>query len=149
MLWIILIVLIFVGACTINFTELKLFGKIVTFMFGITFAFCLLIYLIVALTSRIDEANNKKQQQEEYWKKVKQTPLIQWACNSDGYKLHLAERPQYVYQCSTGKLIAHSLTGLGEEPYWCESSHKQVNHWKFCEHKANLSNSKYNNLLGK
>ena len=67
---------------------------------------------------------------------------------SDGYQLYLAERPRYVYQCSTGKLIAHTLTGLGQEPYWCENPHKQVNHWKFCKPNTVIKNSNYEHLLG-
>ena len=139
MLWIILIVLIIVGACTNNYTPLKVFGKIVAWFFGIILA----ILLAAIIIPKILDTNNKKEQ-EAYWEKVKQTPLIQWACDSDGYQLYLGERPEYVYQCSTGKLIADlSLNG-----YTCYPSYKTVNHWKYCEHKANLSNSKYNNLLG-
>ena len=139
MLWIILIVLIIVGACTNNYTPLKVFGKIVAWFFGIILA----ILLAAIIIPKILDTNNKKEQ-EAYLEKVKQTPLIQWACDSDGYQLYLGERPEYVYQCSTGKLIADlSLNG-----YTCYPSYKTVNHWKFCEHKANISNSKYNNLLG-
>lgn len=139
MLWIILIVLIIIGACTNNFTPLKVFGKIVVWFFGIILLLCLATIII----PKILAANDKKEQ-NAYWERIKQTPLIQWACDADGYQLYLGERPEYVYQCSTGKLIADlSLSG-----YTCYPSYKTVNHWKFCEHKANLSNSKYNNLLG-
>lgn len=139
MLWTILIVLIIVGACTNNYTPLKVFGKIMAWFFGIILVLCLVSIII----PKILDANNKKEQ-EAYLEKVKQTPLIQWACDSDGYQLYLGERPEYVYQCSTGKLTADlSLNG-----YTCYPSYKTVNHWKYCEHKANLSNSKYNNLLG-
>lgn len=147
MLWIILIVLIIVGVCTNNFTPLKVFGKIMAWFFGIILAISLIAALIVPLLfgalAESAHENNKKEQ-EAYWERVKQTPLIQWACDADGYQLYLGERPEYVYQCSTGKLIADlSLGG-----YTCYPSYKTVNHWKFCEHKANLNNSKYNNLLG-
>lgn len=146
MLWIILIVLIIVGACTNNFTPLKVFGKIVAWFFGIMLAICLIVPLIGAIIIKISDANNKKEQ-DAYWESVYKTPLIQWACDSYGRQLHLGERPNYVYQCSTGKLIAENL--IGDSYYTCQQkSYKRVNHWKFCEHKANLSNSKYNNLLG-
>ena len=143
MLWIILIVLIVVGVCTNNFTPLKVFGKIMTWFFGIILVICLIAALIAVIVPKIEYENNKKEQ-EAYWEKVKQTPLIQWACDADGYQLYLGERPEYVYQCSTGKLIAHR----SYDGYTCEHPYKTVNHWKFCEHKADLSNSKYNNLLG-
>ena len=139
MLWTILIVLIIVGACTNNYTPLKVFGKIMAWFFVIILVLCLVSIII----PKILDANNKKEQ-EAYLEKVKQTPLIQWACDSDGYQLYLGERPEYVYQCSTGKLIAYS----SYDGYTCKQSYKTVNHWKFCEHKANISNSKYNNLLG-
>jgi amino acid transporter len=139
MLWIILIVLIIVGVCTNNYTPLKVFGKIMAWFFGIILAICLIVTFIAAIIT----LNNKKEQ-EAYWERVKQTPLVQWACDSDGYQLYLGERPEYVYQCSTGKLIAYASF----DGYTCKQSYKTVNHWKFCEHKANLSNSKYNNLLG-
>lgn len=147
MLWIILITLIVAGFITNNFTPLKVFGKIMMWFFGIMLGLCLVIVLGAAIIARFDEADNKKQQ-EAYWEHVKQTPLIQWACDSDGYQLYLAERPRYVYQCSTGKLIAYTLTGLGQEPYWCENPHKQVNHWKFCKPKPVIKNSNYEHLLG-
>lgn len=139
MLWTILIVLIIVGACTNNYTPLKVFGKIMAWFFGIILVLCLVSIII----PKILDANNKKES-ESYWEKVKQTPLIQWACDSDGYQLYLGEHPEYVYQCSTGKLIAYS----SYDGYTCKQSYKIVNHWKFCEHKVNISNSKYNNLLG-
>lgn len=139
MLWTILIVLIIVGACTNNYTPLKVFGKIMAWFFGIILVLCLVSIII----PKILDANNKKES-EAYLEKVKQTPLIQWACDSDGYQLYLGEHPEYVYQCSTGKLIAD----LSYNGYICHPSYKKVNHWKFCEHKANISNSKYNNLLG-
>ena len=143
MLWIILIVLIIVGACTNNFTPLKVFGKIMAWFFGIILVICLIAALIAVIVPKIEYENNKKEQ-EAYWEKVKQTPLIQWACDADGYQLYLGERPAYVYQCSTGKLIAY----MSYSGYTCTQSYKTVNHWKFCEHKADLNNSKYNNLLG-
>ena len=143
MLWIILIILIIIGVCTNNFTPLKVFGKIMTWFFGIILAICLIVVLIAVIVPKIEYENNKKEQ-EAYWEKVKQTPLIQWACDADGYQLYLGERPEYVYQCSTGKLIAYR----SYDGYTCKHPYKTVNHWKFCEHKANLSNSKYNNLLG-
>ena len=93
MLWIILIVLIVGGLCTNNFTPLKVFGKIVAWFFGIILAICLAAIIIL----KILDANNKKEQ-EAYWEKVKQTPLIQWACDSDGYQLYLGERPEYIKQ---------------------------------------------------
>ena len=144
MLWIILICLIIVGVITNNFTPLKVFGKIVAWFFGIVLALCLILLLIAAIATRIDEADKKKEQ-EAYWEKVKQTPLIQWACDSDGYQLYLAERPEYVYQCSTGKLIA----SLHSDGYKCEHPYKTVNHWKYCEHTNQAKNSKYNHLLKK
>lgn len=151
MLWIVLIVLIIAGVITNNYTPLKVFGKIVAWFFGIILAIHLIIPLIIALIGLLFEIldknahlNNKKEQEEAYLEQVKQTPLIQWACDIDGYQLYLGERPEYVYQCSTGKLIADKSSG----GYTCKPSYKQVNHWKFCEHKANLNNSKYNNLLG-
>lgn len=145
MLWIILIVLIIVGVCTNNFTPLKVFGKIMAWFFGIILAICLMITLIATIGPKIEYENNKKEQ-EAYWEKVKQTPLIQWACDSYGRQLHLGERPTYVYQCSTGELIAENLIGNG---YSCQQKpYKRVNHWKFCNHKVNLNNSKYSNLLG-
>jgi len=143
MLWIILIVLIIVGVCTNNFTPLKVFGKIVAWFFGIVLALFLIVFLILTIVEKSNDAENKKQQ-EAYWEQVKKTPLVQWACDANGYRLYLGERPEYVYQCSTGKLIAH----LSVDGYNCYPSYKTVNHWKFCEHKANLRNSKYNNLLG-
>lgn len=106
--------------------------------FGILFV----LSLIVVLIARINIADEKKQE-EAYWEKVKQTPLIQWACDSDGYQLYLGERPEYVYQCSTGKLIA----SLSYDGYRCEQSFKKVNHWKYCEHTNQAKNSKYNHLL--
>ena len=140
MLWIILIVLIIAGVCTNNFTPLKVFGKIMAWVFGIILALCLIACLIVQ-----NAHENNKKEQEAYWERVKQTPLIQWACDSDGYQLYLGEHPAYVYQCSTGKLIAYR----SYDGYTCEQSYKTVNHWKFCEHKTKLNNSKYSNLLGK
>lgn len=139
MLWIILIVLIIAGVCTNNFTPLKVFGKIMAWFFGIILAICLIAVVIIP---KIEYENTKKEQ-KAYWERVKQTPLIQWACDEDGYQLYLGERPAYVYQCSTGKLIAYMSYG----GYTCTQSDKTVNHWKFCEHKADLNNSKYNNLL--
>lgn len=139
MLWIILIILIIIGVCTNNFTPLKVFGKIMAWFFGIILLLCLAAIII----PKILAANDKKEQ-DAYWEKVKQTPLIQWACDVDGYQLYLGERPAYVYQCSTGKLIAY----MSHDGYICKHSYKTVNHWKFCEHKANLNNSKYSNLLG-
>ena len=138
MLWIILIILIIAGVITNNYTPLKVFGKIMAWFFGIL----LVLFLIAAIAIRIKDADNKKQQ-EAYWEKVKQTPLIQWACDSDGYQLYLGERPEYVYQCSTGKLIA----SLSYDGYRCEKSFKKVNHWKYCEHTNQAKNSKYNHLL--
>lgn len=138
MLWIILIILIIAGVITNNYTPLKVFGKIMAWFFGIL----LVLFLLAAIAIRIKEADNKKQQ-EAYWEKVKQTPLIQWACDSDGYQLYLGERPEYVYQCSTGKLIA----SLSYDGYRCEQSFKKVNHWKYCEHTNQAKNSKYNHLL--
>jgi hypothetical protein len=138
MLWIILIILIIAGVITNNFTPLKVFGKIMVWFFGILFV----LSLIVVLIARINIADEKKQE-EAYWEKVKQTPLIQWACDSDGYQLHLGERPEYVYQCSTGKLIA----SLSYDGYRCKPSYKTVNHWKYCEHTNQAKNSKYNHLL--
>jgi len=138
MLWIILIILIIAGIITNNFTPLKVFGKIMVWFFGILFV----LSLIVVLIARINIADEKKQE-EAYWEKVKQTPLIQWACDSDGYQLHLGERPEYVYQCSTGKLIA----SLSYDGYRCKPSYKTVNHWKYCEHTNQAKNSKYNHLL--
>ncbi len=143
MLWIILIVLIIVGACINNFTPLKVFGKIVAWFFGIMLVICLIAALIAVIVPKIEYENNKKEQ-DAYWERVKQTPLIQWACDADGYQLYLGERPEYVYQCSTGKLIAT----LHHDGYMCKPSYKTVNHWKFCEHEVDLSNSKYTNLLG-
>lgn len=140
MLWIILITLIIVGVITNNFTPLKVFGKIVAWFFGIILVICFILPLIFGVLA---ESKNKKEQ-EAYWDQVKKTPLVQWACDADGYQLYLGERPEYVYQCSTGKLIAE----LSFDGYACKHSYKKVNHWKFCEHKANLRNSKYNNLLG-
>ena len=139
MLWIILIVLIVVGICTNNFTPLKVFGKIMAWFFGIILAICLIAVLIAVIVPKIEYKNNKKEQ-EAYW----ETPLIQWACDSYGRQLHLGERPEYVYQCSTGKLIAYR----SYDGYRCEQPYERVNHWKFCKHKANLNNSKYSNLLG-
>ena len=138
MLWTILICLIIVGVITNNFTPLKVFGKIMAWFFGILFVLCLIVVLII----RINIADEKKQE-EAYWEKVKQTPLIQWACDSDGYQLYLGERPKYVYQCSTGKLIA----SLSYDGYTCKPSYKTVNHWKHCEHTNQAKNSKYNYLL--
>ena len=138
MLWIILIILIIAGVITNNYTPLKVFGKIMAWFFGIL----LVLFLIAAIAIRIKDADNKKQQ-EAYWEKVKQTPLIQWACDSDGYQLYLGERPEYVYQCSTGKLIA----SLSYDGYRCKPSYKTVNHWKYCEHTNQAKNSKYNHLL--
>ena len=138
MLWIILICLIIAGIVTNNFTPLKVFGKIVAWFFGILLA----LYLIVILIAVIADADKKKQE-EAYWEKVKQTPLIQWACDADGYQLYLGERPEYVYQCSTGKLIAT----LHFNGYTCQPSYKTVNHWKHCEHTNQAKKSKYNHLL--
>ena len=138
MLWIILIILIIAGVITNNFTPLKVFGKIMAWFFGILFV----LSLIVVLIARINIADEKKQE-EAYWEKVKQTPLIQWACDSDGDQVHLGERPEYVYQCSTGKLIA----SLSYDGYRCKPSYKTVNHWKYCEHTNQAKNSKYNHLL--
>lgn len=142
MLWIILISLVIVGVITNNFTPLKVFGKIVAWFFGILLAIYLIVILIAVIATRVEDANNKKEQ-EAYWEKVKQTPLIQWACDADGYQLYLGERPEYVYQCSTGKLIAT----LYHDGYMCKPSYKTVNHWKHCEHTNQAKNSKYNHLL--
>ena len=146
MLWIILIVLIVVGVCTNNFTPLKVFGKIMAWFFGIIFVICLIAMVIIP---KIEYENNKKEQ-KTYWEKVEQTPLIQWACNSYGRQLHSGEWPKYVYQCSTGELIAVNLFADSHDSYYsCQQKpYKRVNHWKFCKHKVNLSNSKYINLLG-
>ena len=138
MLWIILITLIIVGVITNNFTPLKVFGKIMAWFFGILLVICLIFIIVL----RINAANEEKEQ-EAYWEQVKQTPLIQWACDADGYQLYLGERPEYVYQCSTGKLIAT----LHHDGYMCKPSYKTVNHWKHCEHKKKKKNSKYNHLL--
>ena len=138
MLWIILITLIIVGVITNNFTPLKVFGKIMAWFFGILLVICLIFIIVL----RINAANEEKEQ-EAYWEQVKQTPLIQWACDADGYQLYLGERPEYVYQCSTGKLIAT----LHHDGYMCEPSYKTVNHWKYCEHTNQAKNSKYNHLL--
>ena len=149
MLWIILIVLIIVGVCINNFTPLKVFGKIIAWFFGIILAISLMSLLIVSLIagkSPFEYKNNKKEQ-NSYLEHIMKTPLVQWACDSYGRQLHLGERPIYVYQCSTGELIAQNL--IGASYYSCQQKpYKRVNHWKFCKHKANLSNSKYNNLLG-
>ena len=139
MLWTILIVLIIVGAYTNNYTPLKVFGKIMAWFFGIIFVLCLVSIII----PKILDANNKKES-EAYWEKVKQTPLIQWACDSDGYQLYLGEHPEYVYQCSTGKLIAD----LSYHGYICHPSYKKVNHWKFCKPNT-VPKTNYDNLLGK
>ena len=100
------------------------------------------LFLILTIVAKSNEAENKKQQ-EAYWEQVKKTPLIQWACDADGYQLYLGERPEYVYQCSTGKLIAT----LYHDGYMCKPSYKTVNHWKHCEHTNQAKNSKYNHLL--
>ena len=97
MLWIILITLIIVGVITNNFTPLKLFGKIMAWFFGILLALYLIVILILVILAKNEDAKNKKQE-EAYWEQVKQTPLIQWACDADGYQLYLGERPEYVYQ---------------------------------------------------
>ena len=144
MLWIILICLIIVGVITNNYTPLKVFGKIIAWFFGILLAINVIVVLIGAIAIRIKDADNNKQQ-KAYWEKVKQTPLIQWACDADGYQLYLGERPEYVYQCSTGKLIA----SLSYDGYRCKPSYKTVNHWKYCEHTNQAKNSKYNHLLKK
>jgi len=133
MLWIILICLIIAGIIINNFTSLKVFGKIVAWFFGIVLVLCLIVFLIIAIA----EANDKKEQ-EAYWEKVKQTPLIEWACDSDGIQLHLGERPRFVYQCSTGKPIAT----LYSDGYTCIPSYKTVNHWKHCEHTNQTSKYK-------
>ena len=138
MLWIILITLIIVGVITNNFTPLKVFGKIMAWFFGILLVICLIFIIVL----RINAANEEKEQ-EAYWEQVKKTPLIQWACNADGYQLYLGERPEYVYQCSTGKLIA----SLSLDGYTCKPSYKTVNHWKHCEHTNQAKKSKYNHLL--
>ena len=138
MLWIILITLIIVGVITNNFTPLKVFGKIMAWFFGILLVICLIFIIVL----RINAANEEKEQ-EAYWEQVKKTPLIQWACDADGYQLYLGERPEYVYQCSTGKLIA----SLSLDGYTCKPSYKTVNHWKHCEHTNQAKKSKYNHLL--
>ena len=138
MLWIILIILIIAGVITNNFTPLKVFGKIMAWFFGILLVICLIFIIVL----RINVANEEKEQ-EAYWEQVKKTPLIQWACDADGYQLYLGERPEYVYQCSTGKLIA----SLSLDGYTCKPSYKTVNHWKHCEHTNQAKNSKYNHLL--
>jgi hypothetical protein len=145
MLWIILIVLIIVGVCTNNFTPLKVFGKIMAWFFGIIFAICLAACLAAIIIPKILAANDKKEQ-EAYWERDKQTPLIQWACDSYGRQLHLGERPNYVYQCSTGKLMAENI--IGNSYYTCQQKpYKRVNHWKFCKTGA-TRNTKYEHLLG-
>ena len=141
MLWIILITLIIVGIITNNFTPLKLFGKIMAWFFGILLALYLIVILILVILAKNEDAKNKKQE-EAYWEQVKQTPLIQWACDADGHQLYLGERPEYVYQCSTGKLIA----SLSYDGYTCKP-YKKVNHWKHCEHTNRAKKSKYNHLL--
>jgi hypothetical protein len=138
MLWIILITLIIVGVITNNFTPLKVFGKIMAWFFGILLVICLIFIIVL----RINAANEEKER-EAYWEQVKKTPLIQWACDADGYQLYLGERPEYVYQCSTGKLIA----SLSFDGYTCKPSYKKVNHWKHCEHTNQAKKSKYNHLL--
>ena len=146
MLWIILIVLIVLGVVTNNFTPLKVFGKIVAWVFGVAFVICLIVCLLSAIDNRIEESDNKKAL-EAYWEKVKQTPLIQWACDSYGRQLHLGERPKYVYQCSTGKLMAEKII-IGDSYYTCQQKpYKRVNHWKFCKTGA-TGNTKYEHLLG-
>lgn len=145
MLWIILITLIVAGVCTNNFTPLKVFGKIMAWFFGIILGLCLFVTIWFAFIEMHDDRNNKKQQEVD-WEHVKQTPLIHWACDTDGRQLYLAERPEYVYQCSTGKLIATSLSS--KEPYWCEKPFKQVNHWRFCKPNIIIKNSNYSHLLG-
>ena len=95
MLWIILIVLIIVGICTNNFTPLKVFGKIMAWFFGIILAISLIAALIVPLLFGAI-AKSAQKEQDAYWERVKQTPLIQWACDADGYRLYLGERPEYV-----------------------------------------------------
>jgi hypothetical protein len=140
MLWIILITLIIVGVITNNFTPLKVFGKIMAWFFGILLVICLIFIIVL----RINAANEEKEQ-EAYWEQVKKTPLIQWACDADGYQLYLGERPEYVYQCSTGKLIA----SLHSDGYKCEHPYKTVNHWKYFKHTNQAKNSKYNHLLKK
>ena len=142
MLWIILICLIIAGVITNNFTPLKLFGKIMAWFFGILLALYLIVILILVILAKNEDAKNKKQE-EAYREQVKQTPLIQWACDADGYQLYLGERPEYVYQCSTGKLIA----SLSYDGYLCKPSYKTVNHWKHCEHTNQAKKSKYNHLL--
>lgn len=145
MLWIILIVLIIVGVCTNNFTPLKVFGKIMAWFFGIILVICLIAVLIAVIAPKIEYENNKKEQ-EAYWEKIKQTPLIQWACDAYGHQLYLGERPEYVYQCSTGELIASTIIGDGY--YTCQQKpYKRVNHWKFCKSSA-TRNTKYEHLLG-
>lgn len=57
MLWTILIVLIIVGACTNNYTPLKVFGKIMAWFFGIILVLCLVSIII----PKILDANNKKE----------------------------------------------------------------------------------------
>lgn len=142
MLWIILICLIIAGVITNNFTPLKVFGKIMAWFFGILLALYLIVMLILFILAKNEDVKNKKQE-KAYWEKVKQTPLIQWACDSDGYQLYLGERPHYVYQCSTGKLIAvKDFNG-----YACVPSYTIVNHWKFCKSGA-TRNTKYEHLLG-
>ena len=100
-------------------------------------------FIIVAGAIASLSGCDKKKEQEAYWEKVKQTPLIQWACDSDGYQLYLAERPEYVYQCSNKKIIA----SLHSDGYKCEHPYKTVNHWKHCEHTNQAKKSKYNHLL--
>lgn len=143
MLWIILVCLIVIGVITNNFTPLKVFGKVVAWFFAILLLLSVAAIFIVPLVfgmlaDRADERNRKDR--EAYWEKVKQTPLVQWACDSDGYQLYMGERPLYVYQCSTGKLVAEK----SGQYYTCED-YKQVNHWKHCGHSAPKS-SKYDYL---
>lgn len=139
MLWLILIVLIIAGIITNNFTPLKIFGKIVACFFGIIFVICLIALIVI----RVNAADSKKAE-EAYWEQVKKTPLIDWACDVNGYQLYLGERPTNVFHCSTGKQIAHS-SGDG---YWCDKPFEKVNHWQYCKPNVNTKRSKFNYLRG-
>lgn len=138
MLWVILIILIIAGLITNNFTPLKLFGKIVAWFFGIILA----LLIICVCIMRINAADEEKQA-KAYWEEVKKTPLVQWACDADGYQLYLGERPSHVFQCSTGRLVA-TKEGVG---YICVAyGVKSVNHWKHCAHPSPSKGTKYDNL---
>lgn len=136
MLLIILIIVMFYGFCTDNYTPLKTFGKIVAWIYGIIFVICLIILIITIINDAAAE--------NAYREQVKKTPLIEWACDVNGYKLHLVERPSNVYQCSTGKEIAHD----SDDGYRCNELDIKVNHWQYCKPKVNTKRSKFNYLRG-